>query len=158
MPTYPTSTPRPIQRIARADHGFGIVTTLVAAGALLIVGLALVAALATVNRPAGHADASARFSAQTAIAQIEACNATRHDYRQCVVTPILSGTGLPLGTGPGHLAVSAPNATSYTILAVSAVPGLHGAHSAFGVDKDSAGMTRSCTQPGVNGCDGSGRW
>ena len=142
----------------RGEHGVGLVAPLVGAGLLALAAFAAVAVLSGLRHSAVRADGSARAAAQTAIAQIESCNATRHDYRQCTSAFILSGAGLPLGAGPGHLDVSAPNSTAYTIVATSALPGPDGLHATFAVYKDSAGMTRNCNHPGIGGCSTARSW
>lgn len=143
---------------ARGERGFSLAVPVGVLALVLVGAFAAVTALGGAGRATTRADGSTRAAAAAAIGQIESCNATRHDYRECVSPDIVWGTDLPLGAGPGRMAVTAPNATSYTILATSAVPGARGVHASFSVYKDSAGMTRECAPRGSGECDVSGHW
>jgi hypothetical protein len=122
---------------------------------LAVIGVAVIALLG--QRTAGTY--VARSHAEAAVAQVESCYATRHDYQQCALPALLSSAGLPVGIGVGQVSVSASSPTTYTVIATSSAPGPAGrGHATFTAFKDLSGIVRTCNRPGVGGCGAAGTW
>lgn len=86
---------------------------------LLIIGILAAIAWPVLEkqRQKGQ-DSDAKSNATNLVRYVEGCFTESHDYTECE-TGDLSGTGLPLGAGPGQVAVEAPTPDTFVITAVS---------------------------------------
>lgn len=100
-------------------------------------------------------DTEAKMNARDMVSQVEACFSEKRDYTRCK-----NGAGtLPIGTGVGRVSADVPNATTYTVTAVSKDRS-GGENHRFVISRTgpSGFLKRSCAPSGEGGCSSSGTW
>jgi len=143
----------------RENRGFTLIELLVV---VLIIGiLAAIAIPAYLNHEKKGQDADAESNARNLLSKVELCYATNEDYTACNTAAKLgSDLGVPYGTNPGEVSVTASAKTTYEITGVSKAVS-DGTNHTFLITKGASGATtRTCTAgtSNDNGACKNGSW
>jgi len=143
----------------RGNRGFTLIELLVV---ILIIGiLAAIAIPAYLNHEKKGQDADAVSNARNLVSKVELCYATNEDYTACDTAAKLgTDLGVPWGTNPGEVSVTASGKTSYEVTAVSRASS-DGSNHTFLITKAANGViTRTCTAgtSNNNGSCKNGSW
>ncbi len=140
----------------RDEGGFTLIELLVV---ILIIGiLAAIALPAFLSQREKGEDATAKSNARNMVSHVEACWQTNDGYIGCAAELTSQASGLPVGTGPGQVAIVKETTTGYEITAVSKAD-RGGANHAFTIVHNIGGVfDRTCAPAGQGGCDATGHW
>ena len=143
----------------RDARGFTLIELLVV---IMLIGiLAAIAIPAYLDHQKKGDDADAESNARNLVSKIELCYATNEDYTACdTAVELGSDLGVPYGTNPGEVSVTASGKTSYEVTAVSRAVS-DGSNHTFLITKNAAGViARTCTAgtSNNNGSCKSGTW
>jgi type IV pilus assembly protein PilA len=146
--------PRRLRLRLIQQHGFSLIELLVV---MLILGvLAAIALPAFLGQEQKGEDADAKANARNLVSLVDACYTSKDDYSQCSDVAGLGGNiGLPYGTNPGEVQVTASTHNTFTVTATSQAK-TGGSNNTFSITRAASGVvSRSCS--GGGGCH-SGSW
>ena len=146
------------RRLAREQRGFTLIEVLIVI--LVIAVLAAIALPAFLGKQERAEDADAKSNARNLVSYMDACYASKEDFRSCSTKADAAADDVEWGSAPGEVRVTATSRTSYEVVAVSQSQ-TAGANHTFTITRTvSGGMVRSCDAgPSDNdgGCK-SGLW
>jgi hypothetical protein len=98
-------------------------------------------------------DSRAMANARNMVSQVESCYTDLQDYSLCQTAAQLGDTGLPIGSQPGEVEVTAATYQSYTIVGHS----VSGDNFTITHNQDGT-VVRTCSPEGLGDCAGDGSW
>ena len=145
-----------IVRAHRRQDGFTLIELLVV---IMIIGiLASIALPAFLKQQVKGQDTAAKANARNMVSQISECFEEVSGYVGCTASLTAAQTGLPVGSNPGEVEITAESPTGYTIVATSR--GKTGAvnHTFTAGYDQTTGVVRDCAVLGKGGCPDDGAW
>jgi type IV pilus assembly protein PilA len=138
------------ERINNEEKGFTLIELLVV---ILIIGiLAAIALPAFLGQRQKGQDAEAKSNSRNLVSHMESCFTNAETYANCDTSSDVTGSGIPLGSGAGSVAITPAGTTGYTVVGSSK------SGNSFTITKNGSAMSRRCSATGQGACPSTGSW
>jgi len=137
---------RKIRQRTESEKGFTLIELLVV---ILIIGiLAAIALPAFLGQRAKGQDGEAKSNVRNLVSHMESCFTQKQTYAACTASDDVTGSGIPVGSGDGKVAITENAAVGYTLVGTSK------SGTTFTYVKNASGGTRTCSAD-KGGCNGT---